>query len=173
MSGIAHLGIGFALKWADPKVKVIQLLVAVEACDLILIPLIPFKLSVQTNMILTHSLIMSVLWSAIAIFLALLLRQKLKTACVYGFAVFSHWILDFITHPMGAVFGGIPLPNDMPLFFKGSPLVGLGLYNYSYILAVTFDIGLTIVGIISYIFFKIKDNNKDHNYQKKIVNEVS
>jgi hypothetical protein len=34
---------------------------------------------------------------------------------VIGLIIFSHWVLDFITHPM---FGG---PPDLPLLFDGSP----------------------------------------------------
>lgn len=154
MAGLAHLGVGFALKWADPKAKLLPLLVAAEVCDLLIIPLLPFRLSTTDGMILTHGLFMSVVWSAAAIALALVMRQRLKTAVVYGAAVFAHWILDFISHPMGAVIGGMPLPNDMPLFFRGSPLVGLGLYNHSFILAVGVDIGLTLAGIAAYVLFK-------------------
>lgn len=153
------MGVGFALKWADPKAKVVPLLIAAEACDLLIIPLIPFKLSTETMMVLTHGLFMSVVWSLLAAGLACAFRQRARTAIVYGLAVFSHWILDFITHPMGAIFGdgGSPLPPDMPLLFGGSPLVGLGLYNHSYALAVGFDLGVTALGIAAYVIFKIRE----------------
>jgi len=153
MAGLAHVGIGFALKWAAPKAPVISLVVASEVLDLLLIPLLaaPAGTDVQS---LTHGLFMAGVWSVTAVIVAALSRRDVRTSLVIGGAVFSHWILDFITHPMGAIFGGKPLPPDLPLFFAGSPQVGLGLYNASYGLAVAFDLGLTLAGIASYIVFR-------------------
>jgi hypothetical protein len=56
MSGLAHLGVGFALKWASPEAKVIPLILAAEACDLLIIPLLPFQFSNSLSMVLTHGL---------------------------------------------------------------------------------------------------------------------
>jgi hypothetical protein len=67
---------------------------------------------------------------------------------------FSHWITDFITHPMGAISGGKPLPPDLPLFFNGSHMVGLGLYNHSFTLAMVTDMAMLLIGITIYILFK-------------------
>jgi hypothetical protein len=153
MAGIAHVGIGFALKWAAPKAPVIGLLAAAEALDLLTIPLLAVSVGTDT-LPLTHGLFMAVLWSLAAAALAALLRRDARTSLVLGLAVFSHWILDFITHPMGAIFGGEPLPPDLPIFFAGSPKVGLGLYNSSYGLAMAFDLGLTIAGIAAYVAFR-------------------
>jgi len=153
MAGIAHVGVGFALKWAAPKAPVIGLLVAAEALDLLLIPLLAAPVGTDT-LSLTHGLFMAGVWSMAASALAALFRCDARTSLVIGFAVFSHWILDFITHPMGAIFGGKPLPPDLPLFFAGSPKVGLGLYNGSIGLAIVFDVGLTIVGAVAYIMFR-------------------
>jgi hypothetical protein len=102
---------------------------------------------------------MAFVWSAAAAGIAALLRGGLRTSLVLGLAVFSHWILDFITHPMGAIFGGRPLPPDLPLAFSASPRVGLGLYNSSYVLAVAFDLGLTLLGTAAYIAFRKKSGS--------------
>jgi hypothetical protein len=52
---------------------------------------------------------------------------------------------------MGAIFGGIPLPPDLPLFFNGSSRVGLGLYNHSFTIAIVTDIGMLLIGIVIYV----------------------
>ena len=57
---------------------------------------------------------------------------------------------------MGAIFGGKPLPPDLPLFFNDSSKVGLGLYNHSFTIAIVTDIGMLIVGIVIYVFYRIK-----------------
>jgi membrane-bound metal-dependent hydrolase YbcI (DUF457 family) len=153
MAAIAHVGIGLALKWVAPKAPAFGLVLASEALDLLLIPLLaaPSGTDVQS---LTHGLFMAAAWSMAGMALAALLGRGLKTSLVMGLAVFSHWLLDFITHPMGAVFGGKPLPADLPLFFASSPRLGLGLYNHSYALAVAFDLGLACAGVVAYIAFR-------------------
>jgi hypothetical protein len=153
MAALAHVGIGLALKWASPKTPVLGLVVAAEALDLLLIPLLaaPAGTDLQS---LTHGLFMALAWSAAATGLAALLRAGTRASLVLGGAVLSHWLLDFITHPMGAVFGGKPLPPDLPLLFAGSPRLGLGLYNYSYPLAIAFDLGLSLAGLAAYAAFR-------------------
>jgi len=153
MAALAHVGVGLALKWAAPKAPVIALVVAAETLDLMMIPLLAAPAGTDA-MSLTHGLFMAGTWSILAIILAAMLHSGPRTSLVLGAAVFSHWILDFITHPMGAVFGGKPLPPDLPLFFAGSPRVGLGLYNFSYPLAVGFDLGVTIAGVAAFIAFR-------------------
>lgn len=153
MAAVAHLGIGFALKWAAPKAPVAGLLVASEALDLLLIPLLAAPAGSDT-LALTHGLFMALLWSATGFGLAALLGAEKRESLVVGLGVFSHWILDFVTHPMGAVFGGVPLPPDLPLFFASSPKVGLGLYNHSYALATVFDLGLLVAGFLAYLAYR-------------------
>jgi hypothetical protein len=48
---------------------------------------------------------------------AFLFYQDRRTGGIIGLVVFSHWILDFLMHP------------NLPLFFDGSPQIGLGLEN--------------------------------------------
>ncbi len=153
MAALAHVGVGLALKWAAPKAPTLALVGAAEALDLLIIPLLAAPAGTDI-MPLTHGLFMACLWSVAAIMLSATLHGGTRTSLVLGAAVFSHWILDFVTHPMGAVFGGKPLPPDLPLFFAGSPRVGLGLYNYSYPLAVGFDLGMTVAGIVAYVAFR-------------------
>lgn len=66
---------------------------------------------------------MSVVWSLTAGLIAGLIFRSRSAGFGIGLLVFSHWVLDFISHPM---LGG---PPDLPLFFEGSPRVGLGLYT--------------------------------------------
>ena len=65
---------------------------------------------------------------------------------------------------MGAVFGAKPrkpLPPDLLLFFSAnSPKVGLGLYNYSFLLSLIFDIGLTLIGIAAYVLHASMGSSK-------------
>jgi len=88
--------------------------------------------------------------------LAALLAHDKRSGIIIGLLVFSHWVMDFITYPMGAIFGGTPLPPDMPLFFNSSHKVGLGIYNHSFTIAIATDIGMLLLGVVIYVFNRIK-----------------
>jgi len=65
----------------------------------------------------SHSLVMVVLWGAIAGLVVRRFGWSARIAAVTGALVVSHWVLDFVTHR-----------PDMPLW-PGGPVVGLGLWN--------------------------------------------
>ncbi len=66
----------------------------------------------------SHSLLMAVVWSVVAAVVYWKAARYPRGALVIGAGVFSHWILDWITHR-----------PDMPLYPGSSTRVGLGLWN--------------------------------------------
>lgn len=158
MAGLGHIGFGFAAKPAAPKVHLLVLLIATELID-ILWGIFYFT-GIDRNSVgmdsspWSHSLFMSLIWSFLAAFIVARIYHDRRSGIVIGLLVFSHWLIDFITHPMGAIFGGKPLPPDLPLFFKSSN-VGLGLYNHSFTIALVTDIGMLVAGIVIYVFYKV------------------
>jgi membrane-bound metal-dependent hydrolase YbcI (DUF457 family) len=84
---------------------------------------------------------MSVIWSVVAAGLAYLFYRNRRPAGVIGLVVFSHWGLDFLMH------------SNLPLFFDGSPLVGLGLENSGpgFIFMTALDLVLLAGGITIYL----------------------
>jgi hypothetical protein len=157
MAGLAHFGIGLASKRLAPEVPVGLLVLASASSDLAWLGCWAVGLEPWGSMpYWSHSLLMSFAWSALAFLIALAIARKWRTALVVGLVAFSHWILDFITHPMGAVMGGGPAEPDIALAFRGSPVVGLGLYNHSAALAMSFDLGLFAIGLLIYVLFAVK-----------------
>jgi multisubunit Na+/H+ antiporter MnhC subunit len=160
MAGLGHIGFGFAAKPVAPKVHLIVLLIATELID-ILWALFYFT-GIDRNSVgadsspWSHSLFMSVIWSILAALITARIYRDRRSGIIIGLLVFSHWVIDFITHPMGAIFGGTPLPPDLPLFFNGSSRVGLGLYNHSLITAIVTDIGMLFLGFVIYVIYRIK-----------------
>jgi hypothetical protein len=158
MAGLGHMGFGFAAKPLAPKVNVFVLLAASELPDLLwgifYFTGIEGKGSDFNFSPWSHSLVMSVFWSLLAALIAARVYHDRRSGIVVGLLVFSHWITDFITHPMGAISGGKPLPPDLPLFFNGSHMVGLGLYNHSFTTAIVTDLALLIGGIAIFLFCK-------------------
>ena len=160
MAGLGHIGFGFAAKPIVPKVHLVVLLIATELID-ILWGFFYFTGIDRDNLDInsspwSHSLFMSVIWSVLAALLVGRIYHDNRSGIVTGLLVFSHWVIDFITHPMGAIFGGTPLPPDLPLFFNSSHKVGLGLYNHSFTIAIATDIGMLLLGVVIYVFYRIK-----------------
>ena len=123
MAVLGHLGFGFAAKPIAPKVHLAVLLIASELIDILWA--IFYFTGIDRGSIgmdsspWSHSLFMSCVWSVIAALVAARIYHDRRSGLVMGLLVFSHWVIDFITHPMGAIFGGNPLPPDLPLFFNG------------------------------------------------------
>lgn len=160
MAGLGHLGLGFAAKLYAPKVHLAVLLIATELIDILwgvfyFLGIDRDNVGVDSSP-WSHSLFMSVIWSVMAALLIARLYHNSRSGIITGLLVFSHWIIDFITHPMGAIFGSAPLPPDLPLFFTGSSNVGLGLYNHSFTIAVVTDLAMLIVGLAIYVRYKMK-----------------
>jgi hypothetical protein len=126
-----HIAVGMAAKPFTPTVRLGVLLLAAMAidtlCGLFVLVGIEWTDAGGASYIpWSHGLFMAVVWSAAGFALSFLLSRDRRTALVIGLLVYSHWLLDFISHPMGM---GKVLPRDLPLLFGGSPKVGLGLYN--------------------------------------------
>jgi hypothetical protein len=132
MAALAHLGVGLAAKPAAPKVPVVVLVVSAYAIDFIWgvffftgLERLPESNSPTTNP-WSHGLFMAVVWSVLAGLAAALISRDRRISLIVGLLVFSHWVVDFISHPMTAVFPG---DTGLPLLFEGSPTVGLGVWR--------------------------------------------
>ena len=134
MSGLGHLAPALAAKSAARTVPIWVLLVASEANDILSV--VFSATGIEPKVVITsmdfdqgirymspvsspwsHGLFMSIVWAAIAAALAHLFFRDRRTSALIGLVLLSHWLLDFLMHP------------NLPLFFDGSPQVGLGLEN--------------------------------------------
>jgi membrane-bound metal-dependent hydrolase YbcI (DUF457 family) len=148
---IGHLALGFAAKRAAPGVSLGRLLAAPILLDLIwpvflLLGVEGVKVDPGNtkftpldfyNYPWTHSLVMALVWSAL--FAAdLWFRKQHRAALVVAALVFSHWVLDFITHR-----------PDLPLSPHRDTYFGLGLWN-SIAGTLVVELSLFIAGIYIY-----------------------
>jgi len=139
---VGHFAVAFAAKKAEPRIPLALLFVAVQFADILWPVLI--LLGVEHSEIhpgitkvapldlqyipYSHSLVMSLIWSLLfALPYALsfsrartraLRRRELKAALIMAGAVFSHFVLDVVSHR-----------PDMPLSPGSELRVGLGLWN--------------------------------------------
>ena len=83
---------------------------------------------------------MSVIWSLTVATIGFLFYRDRRSGILLGAVVFSHWLLDFLMH------------SNLPLFFDGSPLVGLGLENSGpgFLFMTIFDLVILAGSIVFY-----------------------
>lgn len=128
---IGHYALALAAKRAAPGMSLGLAFAACEWLDLVWPVLVLVgieKVQVQPGITAatpldfvsypwSHSLVMAVLWSGALLFLMLARRRPRRDALVGGLLVFSHWLLDFVSHR-----------PDLPIV-PGGMKVGLGLWN--------------------------------------------
>jgi len=177
MGPFGHCSVGLAAKPAAPGVPLAILLLSTVALDILAIAfgLAGIEKPGDAGLPWSHGLFMSVIWSVVAALLIGLIYRNFRAGLVVGLLVFSHWLLDFVSHPIPfASFSwrawrwdyGRPLPSDLPLLFAGSPKVGLGLYNsISAVEATVLEVGMLIVGAAVYArhMLKQKRNREPHS----------
>ncbi len=129
---IGHFAVGFAAKRQAKTVSLGTLFLAVQFLDLLwpmflllgweqvrIVPGITAVNSFDFNSYpYSHSLVAALGWSIAFGGVYWLIRRRTANAVVLGLAVFSHWVLDLVTH--------IP---DLPLTIGGTTKVGLGLWQ--------------------------------------------
>jgi uncharacterized membrane protein YhaH (DUF805 family) len=150
---IGHYGVAFAAKSAAPKVSLGTWFIAAQLLDL----LWPVLLLAGVEHVriapgitrvtpldfydypISHSLVTSLAWSAVFAVVYFIARRNVRGSVVLAAAVFSHWILDWITHR-----------PDMPIAPGSSKYVGLGLWD-SLPLTILVESAIFVVGIALYV----------------------
>jgi hypothetical protein len=126
-----HLAVALASKKVDPEIPVAGAVAATYWLDLLwpillLLGVESVRVSPGDTAVTSlafesypwsHSMLMALVWAGLGTGLARVLRRTWRTSLTLGGLVFSHWILDFVTHR-----------PDLPLW-PGGPEYGLSLWN--------------------------------------------
>jgi membrane-bound metal-dependent hydrolase YbcI (DUF457 family) len=162
---IGHYAVAFAAKKASPKISLGTLFIAAQLIDLIWPVLLLFgiehvKVEPGNTAVtplnfydypITHSLLGVLIWSVLMLLFYLFIRRDVKDALIVGFCVFSHWLLDLITHK-----------PDLPLAPGSDKMFGLGLWN-SIQGTIIVEAGFFVFAV--YLYFSItKAKDKAGNY---------
>ena len=148
---VGHYAVALGAKKAAPKVSLGTLFLAAQFLDLLwpLFVLLGWEhvrispgITVVTPLDFydypfTHSLLSAIFWSGMLGLAYFGLKRDRRNAIIVGGAVFSHWVLDFLTHR-----------PDLPLAFGGI-YFGLGLWN-SMVGTLLVEVGLFVGGIYLY-----------------------
>jgi hypothetical protein len=150
---VGHLAVGFAGKRLAPKTSLGTLLLATQLADILwpvfiltgieharIVPGITAASPLDLyDFPFSHSLVMDVKWAALFGAAYYAVRRYWRGAWVLMLAVFSHWVLDWVSHR-----------PDMPLAPAASGRYGLGLWN-SIPLTFVVEGGMWVVGILIYL----------------------
>ncbi len=150
---IGHFAVGLAAKKITPRTSLAVLFMACQFLDLVW----PFamlfgleKVAVNRDLptfnamdlvdvAYSHSLGMALIWSFLFGSIVKYFSGSTRASIVTALVVFSHWILDYVTH--------IP---DLPLWFD-SQKVGLGLWKNA---IATFSIETSFYALGIYLYLK-------------------
>jgi hypothetical protein len=150
---IGHFAVALAAKKTAPKVSLGTLFMSAQLVDLLwpLFLLLGFehvRIDPGNTVVtpldfydypITHSLVAAIIWSLFLGLFYYVFKHDRKSSLVIGFCVFSHWVLDFLTHR-----------PDLPLAFGHETYFGLGLWN-SLAGTMVVEIALFVGGILLYL----------------------
>jgi hypothetical protein len=152
---VGHYAVSFATKAVEPRIPLWALFIAVQLLDVFWAPFVLLGLEKVRivpgitasspldlyYMPYTHSLLAAVLWSMAALAAYRLWRRtrtEARAALLVAFAVFSHWVLDFVVHR-----------PDLPLY-DDTAKVGLSLWNRP-VLAFVLEAALLLASMALYM----------------------
>ena len=160
---IGHFAMGFAGKRFAPQVSLGILFLACQLADLVwpnLVLLGIETLSISpgatvmtpldfTSYPYSHSMLALLAWAALfALLYTVLVRANARVAVVIAVLVFSHWVLDVLSHR-----------PDMPITFSDVPKIGLGLWNHP-LIAIPLELLLFGIGVWFYVRYTTPLNRK-------------
>lgn len=162
MAALAHLGVGLASRQTAPKIPAVFLIIAPLLLDLLGLVFYLLPIENSLRIVWSHSLGMAVIWSIVFGVIMLLIYRNWRSSIIIALLILSHWIIDFITWPMTAVY---PDSTGVPIFFGMSLRIGLGLYR-SLVGVVIFEAGVLILGIVLFVKSKSMEKEKGLSISK-------
>jgi len=169
---IGHYAVALAAKKAAPKASLGTLFLASQLVDLIWPILLLFgiehvRVSPGNTVVtplefydypITHSLIGSLSWAVLLGAFYFYIKRDFRTSIILFLCVFSHWVLDFLTHK-----------PDLPLTPSSDKFFGLGLWN-SLSGTLVVELGLFAIGAgIYFNFTKAKDKSGNYGFWSLII----
>jgi len=169
---IGHYAVAFAAKKAAPKVSLGTLFLASQLIDLIwplflILGIEHVRIAPGNTVVtplefydypITHSLVGVLSWSVFLGLFYFYIRREFVGSSVIALCVFSHWILDYITHR-----------PDLPLNPGSDKFFGLGLWN-SLSGTLVVEVGLFLIGIAVYTnITKAKDKSGNYGFWSMII----
>ncbi len=150
---IGHYAVALGAKKAAPQVSLGTLFLAAQLVDLLwplflLLGIEHVRIDPGNTVMtpldfydypVTHSALGAILWGILIGGVYLAAKKNVRNAVLVFLVVFSHWLLDLLTHR-----------PDLPLVPGGAARYGLGLWN-SMVGSIVVEVGLFVTGIVLYL----------------------
>lgn len=160
---IGHFGAGFAAKRVDKKISLGTLFLASQFIDLLwpillLLGLESVKIESGNTAVtplnfisypISHSMFGVIIWGILFGIVYYLIKKTLRGSILLGILVFSHWLLDLLTHR-----------PDLQLFPWSDYKVGFGLWNSFYGTVIVEGLIFTAGVFIFYKVSKLQSKSK-------------
>jgi hypothetical protein len=157
-SPIAHASIAIMGKSISKKNPLWLLLIATQVPDLMIFLFQLIGLEYQAETIIdfvngwtylkpahipwSHGMFMCIVYSIVMASVVFLFYRRFRISFIAGLMVMSHWLLDFIVY------------DNLPLFFKDTPTVGLGFVKSP--VGVKIAIAIEVISVIAVLIYGIK-----------------
>lgn len=150
---IGHFGVGLAAKGIDKRPSLGTMFLAAQWMDLLWPALLltgkeRFSI-VPGNTVLTplrfdyypwsHSMLMAIAWGVLFGVVYLFITRNGRGALLMSVLVFSHWVLDWLTHT-----------SDLQITPFSEARVGLGLWNYKWP-EIILELTIFVIGAVVYL----------------------
>jgi hypothetical protein len=148
-----HLAAGLALKVSEPRASTLGIMVGVGLLDLIFAVGVGLGVEGGTLKHLitpwSHSLLMAIVWSLC--YSLAFWQAGVRVSTVMGAAVFSHWLLDLVSHH-----SDMQIWPHSPIELGYGPLFG-GLGGW-------FELFISILGVVMYISWARRPQNRERRW---------
>ena len=148
---LGHIGAAFAVKSVEKDCPLWIYIIAAMLPDIMGAFLLLAGVETRT-MYWSHSLIMTIVYSLISASIVFIVYKKQAASLLAAAAVCSHWLLDYISWPLGV----IGIHHGIHIFDMTNE-TGLGLYN-SFAGSLVSEILLPAVGV--FIYFRKKSRRE-------------
>lgn len=101
MAALVPIAVGFVAKPLDTRVPVGVSIAAAEVLDILAIIFSLLGIESEGSIPWSHGFLMSFIWSFGFGALYFLIHRRFRTGIFVSVLAFSHWVIDFVTHPMG------------------------------------------------------------------------
>ncbi len=105
----------------------------------------------------SHGLFMCIVYSIVMASVVFLFYRRFRLSFIAGLMVMSHWLLDFIVY------------DNLPLFFKDKPTVGLGLVKSP--VGVKIATAIEVISVIAVLLYGTKYFIKKRKAKKSTIQE--
>ncbi len=163
MAALSHLTVACLLKkTTNTSISLVALIIYSYLSDIIALIIsisgidsILYKNTLLDGSFWSHSLFIVTLISLSICIAYLTIRKQMINALFVFATIFSHWLIDFITWPLGCIWTNAP---GLMIYWDNNIRAGLGLYNTKTAMVITeaFSLLLSILIIISIISKRTK-----------------